>query len=89
MEKTLITIINNKVRDYLSNDVETIKKTIAFLINEKEKLNECIEDIIYCDIDNKLSAKDLKDIEEYRKAIAYCYNTIYKLEERRIKYESK
>ena len=81
--------INKKVRDYLSNDKQTIEKVIGFLIEEKQRLNERIDEIIYYDIDNDLTIRDIKEINNYRRAIVYCYNTIEKLEKRRTKNESK
>lgn len=81
--------INKKVRDYLSNDKQTIEKAISFLIEEKQRLNERIDDIIYYDIDNDLTKNEIDKINEYRKGVAYCYNTIEKLEKRRTKNESK
>ena len=51
--------INNKVRDYLSNDKQTIEKAIGFLIEEKQRLNERIDYIVYYDIDNDLTIGDI------------------------------
>ena len=81
--------INKKVRDYLSNDKQTIEKAIGFLIEEKQRLNERIDEIIYDDFNRDLTKNEINKINEYRKGVAYCYNTIDKLEERRMKNESK
>lgn len=81
--------INKKVRDYLSNDKQTIEKAISFLIEEKQRLNERIDEIIYDDFNRDLTKNEIDKINEYRKGVAYCYNTIDKLEERRTKNESK
>ena len=81
--------INNKVRDYLSNDKQTIEKAIGFLIEEKQRLNERIDEIIYDDFNRDLTKNEIDKINEYRKGVAYCYNTIDKLEDRRAKNESK
>lgn len=81
--------INKKVRDYLSNDKQTIEKVIGFLIEEKQRLNERIDEIIYDDFNRDLTKNEIDKINEYRKGVAYCYNTIDKLEERKLKNESK
>ena len=81
--------INNKVRDYLSNDKQTIEKAIGFLIEEKQRLNERIDEIIYDDFNRDLTKNEIDKINEYRKGVAYCYNTIEDLEKRKLKNESK
>ena len=81
--------INKKVRDYLSNDKQTIEKAIGFLIEEKQRLNERIDEIIYDDFNRDLTKNEIDKINEYRKGVAYCYNTIEDLEKRKLKNESK
>ena len=89
MEKDIRKEINNKVRDYLSNDKQTIEKAIDFLIEEKQRLNERIDEIIYDDFNRDLTKNEIDKINEYRKGVAYCYNTIEDLEKRKLKNESK
>lgn len=89
MEKDIRKEINNRLKNYLSEDRETINKVIAFLIEEKQRLNERIDEIIYDDFNRDLTKNEIDKINEYRKGVAYCYNTIDKLEERRTKNESK
>ena len=81
--------INKRVRDYLSNDKQTIEKAIGFLIEEKQRLNERIDEIIYDDFNRDLTKNEIDKINEYRKGVAYCYNTIEDLEKRKLKNESK
>ena len=81
--------INKRVRDCLSNDKQTIEKAIGFLIEEKQRLNERIDEIIYDDFNRDLTKNEIDKINEYRKGVAYCYKSIEDLEKRKLKNESK
>ena len=88
MEKDRRKEINDRVKNYLSKDSGTINKVIAFLIEEKQILNERIDEIIYDDFNRDLTKNEIDKINEYRKGVAYCYNSIEELEKRKLKYES-
>ena len=88
MEKDIRKEINDRVKNYLSKDSGTINKVIAFLIEEKQILNERIDEIIYDDFNRDLTKNEIDKINEYRKGVAYCYNSIEELEKRKLKYES-
>ena len=54
-------------------------ETINNLINEKERLNQDIEDIIYSDMGYVLKGKDLDEVNKIREQINYIYELIGKL----------
>ena len=63
-----------------NNIKEIIGKTISALIDEKERLNEDINDIIYGDIEHLLNNNDLLEINKIKTHINYIYNLIEKLD---------
>lgn len=74
--------VASKVVDYLATDKVIIDRTIKFLIDEKQRLNESIDDIIYSDMGYELKEKDLKEINNIKKEIQYIYELIGKFEMR-------
>lgn len=66
--------MNNLLQDF------TIK-----LIQEKENLNDEINDIIYADLEKKLNFKDLEKINTIKKEISIIYDIIGFIDEQ---YES-
>lgn len=70
--------MNNNIKETIK---EIINKTISALINEKERLNEDIEDIIYGDMEHTLNSSDLLEINKIKTHINYIYNLIEKLDE--------
>ena len=65
--------MNNSVK-------EIIGKAITDLINEKERLNADIEDIIYSDMEHLLTNKDLLEINKIKAQIKFIYDLIEKLD---------
>ena len=55
---------------------DLILKFISDLINKKEELNEEINDIIYGDIERKLTINDVVKINKIRKQINLLYEVI-------------
>lgn len=74
--------LGSKVVDYLTTDKVIIDRTIKFLIDEKQKLNESIDDIIYSDMGYELTERELKEINDIKKEIQYIYELIGKFEMR-------
>lgn len=62
------------------NAKNILGKTINFLIEEKEKLNADINDILYCDMGCELKQKDLIEINRIRGEISYIYSFIQLIE---------
>ena len=63
-----------------NNIKEIISKTISALIDEKERLNGDINDIIYGDMEHLLNNNDLLEINKIKTHINYIYNLIEKLD---------
>lgn len=67
--------------EYLLKDDEIKNKTIKYLINKKQDINEEIESIIYLDYNGyDLTEKELNIINNKRDKIDTIYHIIEKLE---------
>lgn len=80
-DKEILETITSRIVNYLLTDKEIVRKTIDFLIEEKEFMNDNINDIIYLAYNGRdLTEKELNDINRTRKSIEYIYKIIDKLE---------
>lgn len=80
-DKEILETITSRMVNYLLTDKEIVRKTIDFLIEEKEFMNDNINDIIYLAYNGRdLKEKELDDINRTRKSIEYIYKIIDKLE---------
>lgn len=92
MEKEIKDIVGKKINAFLLKDNKVIENIIDFLIEERERINVRIQEVMYediRDINKKLSEKQIQEIVRYRDIDVCIYHTICKFEELRKNNESK